>query len=80
MFIFALTTLPHIEQKFFENILVWSGTAQLCFEISLFEQNFYQYVTVYLVRKWTYKNADETAHTFSISKNVKSKERKTDSE
>ena len=41
------------------------------FEISLlsfihkhFEQNFYQYVPVYLVRIWTYKNADEKAHTF----------------
>ena len=49
------------------------------FEISLlsfirkiFEQNFYQYITVYLVRIWTYKNADEKAHTFSKrSKNVK---------
>ena len=49
------------------------------FEISLlsfihkiFEQNFYLYTTVYLVRIWTYKNADEKAHTFSRrSKNVK---------
>ena len=51
----------------------------LYFEISLlslmhqiFEQNFYPYVTVYLVRIWTYKNTDEKAHTFSRrSKNVK---------
>ena len=50
-----------------------------CFEISLlsfihkiFEQNFYLYITVYLVRIWTYKNADEKAHTLSRrSKNVK---------
>ena len=52
---------------------------QLYFEISLlsfihkiFEQNFYLHITVYLVRIWTYKNADEKAHTFSRrSKNVK---------
>ena len=38
----------------------------------VFEKNFYQYVTFYLVRIWTYKNADEKAHTFSRrSKNVK---------
>ena len=38
----------------------------------IFEQNFYLYTTVYLVRIWTYKNADEKAHTFSRrSKNVK---------
>ena len=38
----------------------------------LFEQNFCLYITVYLVRIWTYKNADEKAHTFSRrSKNVK---------
>ena len=44
---------------------------QLYFEISLlpfiykiFEQNFYQYITIYFVRIWTYKNADEKAHTF----------------
>ena len=51
---------------------------QLYFEISLlyfiqkiFKQNFYLYTTVYLVRIWTNKNADEKAHTFSRSKNVK---------
>ena len=52
---------------------------QFYFEISLFsfihklfEQNFYLHTTVYLVRIWTYKNADEKAHTFSRrSKNVK---------
>ena len=38
----------------------------------IFEQNFYLYITVYLVRIWTYKNADEKAHTLSRrSKNVK---------
>ena len=37
-----------------------------------FWKTFVQYVTVWLVRIWTYKNADEKAHTFSRrSKNVK---------
>ena len=52
---------------------------KLYFEISLlsfihkiFEQNFYLYITVYLVRIWTFKNADEKAHTLSRrGKNVK---------
>ena len=36
------------------------------------EQNFYRYVTVCLVRIWTYKNMDKKAHTFSLTcKNVK---------
>ena len=60
--------------------------AQPYFEISLlsfthkiFEQKFYQYVTVYVVQIWTYKNADEKAHTLSRrSKNVKKKRTKTD--
>ena len=44
----------------------------LSFVHKIFEQNFYLYITVYLVRIWTYKNADEKAHTFSRrSKNVK---------
>ena len=30
-----------------------------------FRKRFVQYVTVWLVRIWTYKNADEKAHTFS---------------
>ena len=52
---------------------------ELYFEISLlsfihkiFEQNFYLYITVYLVRIWTYKNADEKAPTLSRrSKHIK---------
>ena len=58
---------------------------QLYFEISLlsfihkiFEQNSYLYTTVYLLRIWTYKIADEKVHTFSRSKNVKKNGRKTD--
>ena len=36
-----------------------------------FQQNFYQYVTVYYLRIiWTYKNAVEKAHIFSWRKNV----------
>ena len=39
---------------------------------NFFGKTFVQYVTVWLVRIWTYKNADEKAHTFSRrSKNVK---------
>ena len=30
---------------------------------------FYLYIAAYLVRIWTYKNANEKAHTFSRSKN-----------
>ena len=48
----------------------------------IFEQNFYLYKTVYLVRVWNYKNADEKAYTFlRRSKNVKKTDenvRKTD--
>ena len=62
-------------QPYFEILL-------LSFIHKIFEQNFCQYTTVYLVRKWTYKNANEKAHTFSPrSKNVKKKNkrgRKTD--
>ena len=52
-------------QRYFEILLL------SCIH-KIFEQNFCQYITVYLVRKWTYNNADEKAHTFSPrSKNVK---------
>ena len=36
-----------------------------------FRKSFVQCLTVWLVRIWTYKNADEKAHTFSRSKTVK---------
>ena len=51
------------------------------FTKNFFRKIFVQYVTVWLVRIWTYKNADEKAHTFSRSKNVKKTDenvRKTD--
>ena len=39
---------------------------------------FYLYITVYLMRIWTYKNADEKAHTFSRkSKNVQKQTKRT---
>ena len=68
----------HILNKSFPK-KIFCKVVQLHFEISLlsfihkiFEQNFYLHTTVYLVRIWTYKNADEKAHTFSRrSKNVK---------
>ena len=42
------------------------------FTKNFFRKTFVQYVTVWLVRIWTYKNADEKAHTFwKRSKNVK---------
>ena len=59
MSIRANQTDKSFPKVFFEKI-------QLCFEISLssyileiFEPNFYQYVTVYFVWLWTYKNAHE---------------------
>ena len=84
MSISALTKLSHIGQKLSEKI--FCKGAQPYFKISLlsfmhkiFEQSFYQYITVYLVRIWTYKNADEKSHTFSRRcKNVKKNGRKTD--
>ena len=70
MFISALTRQLHTGQKFSEKF--FCKGVQLCFEISLlsfihkiFEQNFYLYITVYLVQMLTYKNADEKARTFS---------------
>ena len=42
-----------------------------------FEEIFYQDVTVYLVRIWAFKNADEKAHTFYGEANTK-KRTKTD--
>ena len=59
--------------KVFQKKIFCKGV-QLYFEIlillfiqKIFEhtRNFYLYVTVHLVRIWTYKNADEKAHTFS---------------
>ena len=75
----VLTRLSHSDKSFPKKIFY--KKVSLYFEISLlsfihkiFEQNFYPCVTVYLVQIWTYKNADEKAHTFSRrSKNVKNR-------
>ena len=75
MFISVLIRLSHTGQRFSEK--VFCKGVQLYFEISLFEQNFYPYEAVYLVRKWTYENAEEKAHTFSTtSKTLKKNGRK----
>ena len=82
-FISALRRLLYIVKNFVQKFCVW--TLRAIFQnqaVPLYKKNFrkafVQYVTVWLVRIWTYKNADEKAHTFSRrSKNVK-KRTKTD--
>ena len=60
------------KKNFCEGVLLYFEISLLSFIHKIFEQNFYLYTTVYLVRIWTYKNADEKAHTFlSRSKDVK---------
>ena len=77
MSISALTRQSHTGQNFSEKIfckgvLLYFEISFLSFIHKIFEQNFYLYITVYLVRIWTNKNADEKAHAFSRrSKNVK---------
>ena len=64
-------------QKFSEKKFLQRGTSlywniALIFIHKIFDQNFHQYITVYLLRICTYKNADEKAHTFLRRiKNVK---------
>ena len=77
--------MSHNEQNFSEKncggVLPYFDIPLLSFMHQIFEQHFYQYATVYLVRIWFYKNADEKAHTFPWrSKHVKKKKngRKTD--
>ena len=69
-------TDSHILDKSFPKKIFCKGV-QLYFEISLvsfihkvFEQNFYVYISVYLVQIWTYKNADEKAHTFLMRSKI----------
>ena len=65
MFLSTLTRLPHTGQKFFVKGYSFILKISLCV---VHTQNFYTkflYVTVYFVRIWAYKNADEKAHTFS---------------
>ena len=51
----------------------WSGdgTVKLSFEISLFEQNFYQYVTVCLTAEIDLQKCGRKSAYFSRRKNVK---------
>ena len=73
----ALTKLSHTGQKLSEKMFL--RRVQPYFEIiflsfidKIFEQNFYQYITVHSVRIWTHKNVDEKAHTCTRrSKNAK---------
>ena len=64
----ALTRLSHTEQKFSKKKFVKGYIPILkyrfhCSYTKFFEQNFYQYVTVCLVRVCSYKNADKEVHT-----------------
>ena len=77
----ALTRQSHTGQKFSEKNF-FKGV-QLYFEISLlsfiqkiFEQNLYLYITVYLVRIWTYKNAEWKSAYFFKEKQKRKKNRR----
>ena len=70
MSISALTKQSHTGQKlskknFCKGVQPYFKISLSSFIHKIFEQNFNQYVTVYLVGIWTYKNAYEIAHTFS---------------
>ena len=54
---------------FCKEVQLYCKISLLSFIHKVFEQNFYLYAIVCLVRIWTFKNADEKAHTFSRSKN-----------
>ena len=74
----ALNRLLYIDKNFVQKFCVWTIRAifqnRYPFTKKLFRKTFVQYVTVWLVRIWTYKNADEKSHTFSRrSKNVKNR-------
>ena len=75
--------MSHTGQKFSGDFFVNEYKPYFQLSLSLFtskvfEQYFYQYVTAYLVRIWTYKNADETPHTFSWRSKNEKKRTKTD--
>ena len=48
------------------------------FTKKIFVKTFVQYVTVWLVQIWTYKNADEKEHTFSCRRKNGQKRKKVD--
>ena len=51
------------KKNFFKWIQPYFETSLSSFIHKIFEESLYQYVTVYLVGIWTYKNADEKVHT-----------------
>ena len=63
------------EKYFFEEVQRYFEISLLSFIHKTFEQNFYQYVTLYLVRIWACKNVDEKVHTFSWEKQKRKKNR-----
>ena len=68
MSILALTGLSHTGQKFSnvgEGVKPYFEISLLSLKHKIDEQNFHQYIIAYLLRIWTYKNADEKEHTFS---------------
>ena len=75
MFISALTDCHILDKSFPMKIFVKGYSSILkyrshCSYPKFKKKTFYQYAAVYLVWLWTYKNADEKAHSFScISKN-----------
>ena len=72
----ALTRQSYTGQKFSKKIFFVKGCSSILnyryyrSYTKIFEQTFYQYITVYLVRIRTYKNAYEKDHTSGRSKNV----------
>ena len=75
--IYALRRLLYIDKNFVRKFCVWTIRAvfrnrAVPLYKKIFRKTFVQYVTVWLVRIWTHKNADEKAHTLSRRrKNVK---------
>ena len=75
MSISALTRQSYTGQKFSKKIFFVKGCSSILnyryyrSYTNIFEQTFYLYITVYLVRIRTYKNADEKDHTSGRSKN-----------
>ena len=57
MSISAHSKLSYAGQKISENI--FCQEVKLCFETTVFEQNFYHFVAGYLARIWTYENAEK---------------------
>ena len=73
--IFALSSLLHYDKNSVQKA-IFQNRAVLLYE-KCFRKTFVQYVTVWLVRIWTYKNADEKSIVFHEEKTHK-RERKAD--